>query len=239
MSTELPVGPPVDPLPDGREPQRQRFDGQSVSLLPVDTDRDAADLFASFATSDPDDALWTYMGFGPFASEAAFTAWLAKMEVSEDPLFFSIVPRGIDKAFGMASFLRTDAKQGVTEIGSIWFSPALQRTRAASESIYLMMAHVFDDLRYRRLEWKCNALNAASRRAAIRYGFTFEGIFAKHMIVKGRNRDTAWYAMTDDDWLRVKPIFQTWLNDDNFDAGGGQRQSLSDLMQKRPDYVVQ
>ncbi len=232
MSIERPVGPLVDPLPDGLEPQRQRFDGQSVSLVPVDTDRDASDLFASFATSDPDHALWTYMGFGPFASEAVFATWLAAMEVSEDPLFFSIIPREIDKAFGMSSFLRTDAKQGVTEIGSIWFSPALQRTRAASESIYLMMAHVFDELRYRRLEWKCNALNAASRRAAIRYGFTFEGVFAKHMIVKGRNRDTAWYAMTNDEWPRVKQIFQTWLNDDNFDAGGGQRMSLADLMRE-------
>lgn len=235
MSTEPPVGPLVDSLPDGREPRRERFDGQSVALVPVDTDRDATDLFASFASSDPDDALWTYMGFGPFANEAAFAAWLAKMEVSEDPLFFSIVPLGIDRAFGMASFLRTDAKQGVTEIGSIWFSPALQRTRAASESIFLMMAHVFDDLGYRRLEWKCNALNAASRRAAIRYGFTFEGIFAKHMIVKGRNRDTAWYAMTDDEWPGVKKVFLAWLSEDNFDADGGQRQSLSDLMRECRD----
>lgn len=230
MSTELPVGPPVDPLPDGREPQRQRFDGQSVALVPVDTDRDAADLFASFATSDPEDALWTYMGFGPFANEAAFTLWLAKMEDSKDPLFFSIVPSGIGRAFGMASFLRTDARQGVTEIGSIWFSPALQRTRAASEAIYLMMAHVFDDLGYRRLEWKCNALNAASRRAAIRYGFAFEGVFAKHMIVKGRNRDTAWYAMTDDDWRRVKQVFQAWLSEGNFDSEGRQIKSLARLM---------
>lgn len=229
MSDDLPIGPRVDWTPSGRSPERRVHTGAHVTLEPVEVARHGGDLYASFAGTDQAETLWTYMAYGPFADEAAFTAWLAGLEASEDPLFFAVLPAG-GPPRGVLSFLRMEPEHGVAEVGHIWFGPALQRTRAATEAIFLTMAHVFDDLGYRRFEWKCNALNAASRRAAVRYGFTFEGIFAKHLVLKGRNRDSSWYAMTDDDWPHVKQAFTTWLADANFDADGRQKVALSELI---------
>jgi RimJ/RimL family protein N-acetyltransferase len=167
------------------------------------------------------------MGYGPFPSEAVFRQWLGEREASRDPRFYTIVPRGGGKASGMASLMRITPEHGVIEIGHIWLSPRLQKTCEATDALFVLMRHVMDELSYRRLEWKCDALNAPSRRAALRLGFTFEGIFRQHMVVKGHNRDTAWYAILDHDWPRLRTAFQAWLSDDNFDAQGRQRKPLA------------
>jgi RimJ/RimL family protein N-acetyltransferase len=155
-----------------------------------------------------------------------FEEWLKGREASRDPWFYAFIRRDTGKACGMGSFMRADPANGVIEIGHIWMSPGLQQTRESTEAIFLMIRHCFDDLGVRRLEWKCDALNAPSRRAAERLGFAFEGIFRQHFIVKGRNRDTAWYAMLDKDWPRVRTAFETWLKPENFDASGRQKAKL-------------
>jgi RimJ/RimL family protein N-acetyltransferase len=155
---------------------------------------------------------------------------LAWAETSEDPLYYTLLGLPNERPLGIASYLRITPEFGVIEIGHIWFGPPLQRTTGATEAIYLLAAHAFDDLGYRRLEWKCNALNAGSRRAAERFGFTFEGVFRNHQIVKGRNRDTAWFAITDEDWPAIRTGFQAWLAPENFDANGRQKRSLGDLI---------
>ncbi len=203
-------------------PERKPLRGQRVELRPVDAETDAAPLFA--ASRDP--AIWTYLWEGPYESEEELVRTLEWMAGSEDPLFFTLVT---DAPAGIASYLRITPEHGVIEIGHIWFGTELQRTTAATEAIYLLARHAFDDLGYRRLEWKCNALNEASRRAAERFGFTFEGVFRQHMVVKGRSRDTAWYAIVDGDWPAVRAAFEAWLAPENFDAAGRQRRSLEEL----------
>ena len=146
--------------------------------------------------------------------------------MARDPWFYAYVDRATGKACGMGAFMRNDAANGVVEIGNIWMSPALQKTRQATECIYLMIRHAFSDLGVRRLEWKCDALNGPSRKAALRFGFTFEGIFRQHMIIKGRNRDTAWYAMLDKDWPAIHKAFEAWLDEANFDGQGQQKAKL-------------
>jgi RimJ/RimL family protein N-acetyltransferase len=155
-----------------------------------------------------------------------FREWLKDREASRDPWFYAFIRRDSGKAAGMGSFMRLDAANGSIEIGHIWLSPGLQKTREATEAIFLMMRHCLDELGCRRLEWKCDALNAPSRRAAERFGFTFEGIFRQHFIVKGRNRDTAWYSIIDKEWPPIRAGFQAWLKDGNFDQRGRQKQRL-------------
>jgi RimJ/RimL family protein N-acetyltransferase len=220
-----PVGEPVDKVP-ARLPDGRALFGRSVTVEPVSVARHGGDLWQSFADSDAHGRLWTYMGYGPFADEAAFRQWLAKCEASPDPRFYALVPRNSGKAAGMASLMRITPEHGVIEIGNIWFSPALQRTREATDALFVMIRHALDELGYRRLEWKCDALNAPSRRAALRLGFTFESIFRQHMVIKGRNRDTAWFAILDHEWPRLRAAYQAWLSDDNFDADGRQRKPL-------------
>jgi RimJ/RimL family protein N-acetyltransferase len=166
------------------------------------------------------------MADGPFREPIAFRSALAGKAASEDPLFFAIVERYTGSAAGYAAFLRIEPAHRVVEVGGILFTPSLQRTAGATEAMYLMAAHAFDDLGYRRYEWKCNALNEPSRRAALRLGFTFEGIFRQHMIIKGRNRDTAWYSMLDSEWPARKSAFERWLDPSNFDSNGRQRTPL-------------
>jgi RimJ/RimL family protein N-acetyltransferase len=225
-----PLGPPVEPLPFGRGPERTPIAGAYVRLEPVDEAAHAASLYALSHARPEDAALWTYLAYGPFTDQAAFESWLAERAASEDPLFFAIVEEGSGRASGMASYLNIVPANGCVEIGHIWFAPPLQKTRAATEAIFLMMRHVFDDLGYRRLEWKCDALNAASMRAARRFGFTYEGTFRQHMVVKGRNRDTAWFSLLDREWPTVRAAFERWLAPENFDAAGRQRTSLRVLM---------
>ena len=223
---ERPVGPVVDPLPVGNVPDMRPLHGRWMRLDHVSAVKHAADLYASFDGKDPEGRIWTYLGYGPFASLEEFTEWVKAREAARDPWFYAFVRRDTGKAVGMGSFMRNDAANGVIEIGHIWMSPGLQQTREATETIYLMMRHCFDDLGVRRLEWKCDSLNAPSRKAADRFGFTFEGIFRQHYIIKGRNRDTAWYAMLDTEWPKARAAFEAWLKEDNFDANGQQKAKL-------------
>ena len=225
----LPVGPPVGPLPSGRAPERAPLAGTYARLEPGEVATHAGSLYRRSHARPADAALWTYLAYGPFPDQGAFARWLEERSRSSDPLFFAIVDQGSGEAAGMASYLNIVPANGCIEIGHIWFAPALQKTRAATEAIFLLARHAFDDLGYRRLEWKCDALNAASRRAAGRFGFAYEGTFRQHMIVKGRNRDTAWFALLDHEWPAVRAAFERWLAPENFDAEGRQRTSLSAL----------
>jgi RimJ/RimL family protein N-acetyltransferase len=215
------------PAPSTR-PARAPLSGDRVVLEPLDARAHAAALFAA-GHDAADERLWEFLPYGPFADERELEAWLATAAASPDPLFFAIVPRASGRAAGVVSYLRMTPEHGVVEIGHLWFGAALQRTPAATEAVFLLARHAFDDLGHRRLEWKCDARNDRSRRAAERFGFTFEGVFRQHQIVKGRNRDTAWYAMLDGDWPRVRTGFERWLDPANFDAAGGQRATLEAL----------
>jgi RimJ/RimL family protein N-acetyltransferase len=188
----------------------------------------AASLFAAAQGPDGDPGLWDYLGYGPFADLESFTGWVKDQAASDDPLFFAVVDRATGEARGMVSFMRMDPANGVIEIGHIWFGAGLQRSRGATETIYLLARHAFDALGYRRLEWKCNNENARSKRAAERFGFTFEGVFRQHMITKGRNRDTTWFSIIDNEWPAIRDGFERWLADDNFDAAGNQKRSLAE-----------
>jgi RimJ/RimL family protein N-acetyltransferase len=223
---ERPVGPLVDPLPSGSRPDMRPLHGRWVVLEPVTAEAHARDLFDSFKDSDPEGDVWTYMPYGPWSSFEQFEAWVREKQTSRDPWFYAFIDRATGKAVGMGSFMRCDAANGVIEIGHIWMSPGLQKTKEATEVIFLMIRHCFDDLGVRRLEWKCDALNAPSRKAALRFGFTFEGIFRQHLIVKGRNRDTAWFAMLDKDWQPIRTGFERWLRPENFDDKGRQKAKL-------------
>jgi RimJ/RimL family protein N-acetyltransferase len=197
-----------------------------VLVRAVDAAGDAEPLYAASHPPDGDRSIWTYLWDGPYESAEHLRKMLEFAERSDDPLFFTVVRLPDERPAGIASYMRFEPDHGVLEVGHIWFGHELQRTTAATEAIYLLARRAFDELGYRRLEWKCNALNAASRRAAERFGFTFEGVFRNHMVVKGRNRDTAWYAITSEEWPAIRTAFEAWLAPDNFDAGGRQRRSL-------------
>ena len=219
-----PVGEPVPGWSVRPQPPRTAIDGRYCRIEPLSVADHAADLHAANA-ADTEGRMWTYMGYGPFESAEAYATWAMPMEGSSDPLFHAIVDRRTAKAAGVAAYLRIDAAVGVIEVGHIALSPALQRTAAATEAMWLLMRRAFE-LGYRRYEWKCDTLNEPSRRAALRLGFTFEGIFRQATIYKGRNRDTAWYAIVDSDWPRIDAAFRRWLEPANFDAGGRQRTAL-------------
>jgi len=228
------IGPEV-PVGEARRPERTRLEGRDVLLVPIEVAAHGPQLYAR--SHGPDrEALWAYLWDGPYPSEQAFLDNLAIKAASEDPFFFTILERGSGDAVGVASYLRITPKDRTIEVGSILFTPRLQRTRGATEAMYLMARHAFDTLGYRRYEWKCNALNAPSRRAARRFGFTFEGIFRQHMIVKGRSRDTAWFAIIDRDWPTRKAAFEAWLAPSNFDPDGRQRTPL--VMPPVPEVVA-
>jgi RimJ/RimL family protein N-acetyltransferase len=194
-------------------------------LVPLDPAAHADALYDGSHGADKD-PLWLYLFDGPFPDRAAFRAALEQKARSDDPLFFAILDRATARAVGYACLMRIEPAHRVIEVGSILYTPTLQHTVGATEAMYLLARHVFEDLGYRRYEWKCNALNEPSRRLALRLGFTFEGIFHQHMIVKGRTRDTAWYAMLDNEWPARKAAFERWLAPENFDAQGRQRASL-------------
>ena len=199
--------------------------GRTCDLVPLDVAH-SADLHAAF-DADETETLWTYMPTGPFGSEADYRDWVQTAHSSKDPLFFTVIDKSSGRAVGVASFLRIQPQNGVAEVGYITFSPALQRTPMATEAMYLMMKRVFDELGYRRYEWKCDALNAPSRRAAQRLGFSYDGLFKQALVYKGRNRDTAWFSILDKDWPRLKVCFETLLAPGNFDKNGQQRMRLS------------
>jgi RimJ/RimL family protein N-acetyltransferase len=209
-----------------RTPERTPLEGETVRLEPVDPARHARDLFTA---SESAPSLWDHLAYGPFENQEAFTDWLEDRAASDDPLFYAIIDRASGRAQGMASYMRIMPEHGVIEIGHIWFAPILQRTRQATEAIYLLARHAFDDLGDRRFEWKCDSLNVPSRRAAERFGFVYEGVFRQHMVVKGRNRDTAWFSIIDREWPAVRAAFEAWLAPENFDVEGRQRKSLRDV----------
>lgn len=219
---DRPVGARVDGFAPPPQPGPAVIGGRSVRLERLDPDRHAGPIHEAAAGAD---WIWDYLGYGPFASAADYAAWAQGVAGGGDPLFYAFVDSGGGRALGLGSFLRIDPGNGVIEIGHILITPPMQRTTAASEAIMLMVGWAFDH-GYRRVEWKCNALNAPSRAAAERFGFVYEGTFRQHMIVKGRNRDTAWYAITDADWPSVRARWIDWLAPANFDAAGRQRRSL-------------
>ncbi len=223
-----PIGAPVEGWSERRRPPRTPIDGRCCRIEPIDPERHAADLHAA-NLADGDGRNWTYLAYGPFGSLADYRAWLSSTCLGDDPLFLTLIDRETGPAAGVASYLRIDPPVGVIEVGHINFSPRLQRTAAATEAMYLMMRRVFDELGYRRYEWKCDALNAVSRNAAERLGFRFEGVFRQATIYKGRNRDSAWYSIIDGEWPALKGAFERWLDAANFDADGRQRLSLSHL----------
>jgi RimJ/RimL family protein N-acetyltransferase len=221
----------LDDWKGARAPERAAIIGRAARLEPVDPARHAAALFEAASGAD---SIWDYLAYGPFADQDAFTSWLEARAASTDPLFFTVVDLAAGAARGMASYMRMDPPNGVIEIGHIWFAPSLQRSKAATEAIYLLARHAFDDLGNRRLEWKCDSLNLPSRRAAERFGFVYEGIFRQHMVIKGRNRDTAWFAMTDGDWPACRAAFEAWLSPSNFDEQGRQRRTLTAIRGSLP-----
>ncbi|MCJ2114592.1 GNAT family N-acetyltransferase [Methylobacterium sp. WL30] len=225
-------GQPIGPaLPDWRPrplPPREAMQGRTCRVEPLDAERHGADLFSAFSAA-PDRRGWTYLGNTLPETEGAYRAELAAMAAGADPLFHAVVDAGTGRAVGIASYLRIDPANGVIEVGHLHFSALLARRPAATEAMALMMARAFDELGYRRYEWKCDALNAPSRAAALRYGFTFEGVFRNAVVVKGRSRDTAWFSVTDAEWPRVRAAFGAWLAPDNFFEDGRQRRSLADL----------
>jgi RimJ/RimL family protein N-acetyltransferase len=221
----LPIGPQVDPSPAPR-PARSTLRGRLATIVPLDPAAHAEALYRG--THGPDRGeLWLYLSEGPFADLGSFRVYLQKRAAAEDPLSFTIIDNASGQAAGHASYMRMAPEHRVIEIGNIFYATTLLRSAAGTEAMYLMARHVFEDLGYRRYEWKCNALNGRSRQAALRLGFSFEGIFRQHMIQKGRNRDTAWFAMLDHEWPARKRRFEQWLNPANFDADGRQIVRLS------------
>ncbi|MBB3935665.1 GNAT family N-acetyltransferase [Aureimonas phyllosphaerae] len=200
--------------------------GEHVRVEPMHDARRFAELCQAF---EGHDRLWDYLAYGPFETAEDFGRFANANYLGTDPMFHAIVPTSSNRAEGVAALMRIDPANGVIEIGHICLSPRLQQTRAATEAFALLFSRVFDKLGYRRLEWKCNDQNMPSKRAAARLGFTFEGVFRQHMVVKGRNRDTAWFSIVDAEWPKVKAGFEAWLQPENFDAKGRQRRSLSQL----------
>lgn len=221
------IGFPVIDWKTALRPAHKIFKGKYCKLEPLNTAQHAKDLFLAYQL-DRDGANWTYLPYGPFETLSSFSVWVEQSSLTSDPLFFAIISNETEKAVGVASYLRIDPANGVIEVGHLNFSPLMQKTPVATEAMWLMMKEAFS-LGYRRYEWKCNAFNIPSRYAAQRLGLSYEGIFRQAVIVKGRNRDTAWYAAIDKEWPALDDAFQTWLSPDNFDADGRQRISLSKL----------
>jgi RimJ/RimL family protein N-acetyltransferase len=208
-----------------RRPDAAVIEGTHVRLERLDADAHAADLHRAFSGHD---ALWDYMPYGPFGSAAAYHRWIRETATGDDPVFHAVRDMATGRCGGVASYLRITPDMGVIEVGHICIAPEMQRGRAATEAMFRMMEWAFD-AGYRRYEWKCNALNLASRRAAVRFGFSYEGVFRQAAIVKGRNRDTAWFAVVDKDWSALRAAYEAWLSPANFDSDGRQRERLSDL----------
>jgi RimJ/RimL family protein N-acetyltransferase len=229
---DLPLGEPLE-WTAAKRPERPALHGAHVLARPLDPAADAEPLYDLSHPPDGDPTIWTYLPDGPYRSADHLCEMLVAAQGAQDSLYFTLVGLPERRPLGIAAYLRMTPAFGAIELGHIWFGVPLQRTTAATEAIYLLAAYAFDDLRYRRLEWKCNSLNAASRRAADRFGFTFEGVFRQHQVIKGRNRDTAWYAITDVDWPAIRAGFQSWLSPHNFDGEGRQLRSLRELIATR------
>jgi RimJ/RimL family protein N-acetyltransferase len=223
-----PVGAPVPGWVPRPHPPRTATGGRFCTVEPLDPARHAAQLFAAYA-EDAEGRLWSYLPRGPYASAEEYRVWAEGAARLDDPLTHAIVDNASGAAVGTAAFMRIEKAVGVIEVGSITYSPRLQRRPAATEAMYLMMRRVFDELGYRRYEWKCHSLNTASRAAALRLGFQYEGLFRQATIARGRNRDTMWFSVIDREWPGLRAAFERWLDPANFDAEGRQRRSLATL----------
>jgi RimJ/RimL family protein N-acetyltransferase len=221
-----PLGQRIDHWQNAQLPKAISLQGQYCRLEPLNPDIHGQALY--LANSTDDGSMWTYLPYGPFEQLSDYMAWLTQISAGSDPLFYVIISQATQQPLGLASFLRIDPANGVIEVGHLAYSPSLRHTVMATEAMYLMMQYAFD-LGYRRYEWKCNALNHPSRHAALRLGFTFEGIFRQAMINKGRNRDTAWFSIIDSEWPALKQVMQQWLDPQNFNAEGQQLSALSVL----------
>ncbi|WP_249696326.1 GNAT family protein [Stappia sp. WLB 29] len=221
------IGPDVPGWTPRELPPRSVMQGRTCRLEPYEP-RHAAGLFAAYR-EDADGRNWTYLGYGPVETEAEFLKFAEATYRSEDPLFHVVVDAASGRELGIASYLRIDAANGVIEVGHINFSPLMQGSVQSTEAMYLMMRRVFDELGYRRYEWKCDALNGPSRRAAGRLGFSYEGTFRQAMVYKGRNRDTAWFSILDSEWPHLRTAFEAWLSPENFDLQGRQIQRLEEI----------
>lgn len=223
-----PVGAPVEDWSARPRPPASPMFGRFCRLERLDADRHTAELHAAHRTAR-DAGNWTYLPVGPFATEKAYDTFLRAQAAKSDPFHHVVIDAASGKAVGMAAFMRIDPGNGVIEIGHVAFSPLLQQTSAATETIYLLLRRAFDELGYRRVEWKCDSLNSASRRAAERFGFHHEGVFRQAVVYKGRTRDTAWFGMIDRDWPAMRTAFERWLSPDNIGPDGVQRRTLMDI----------
>ena len=221
------IGEPVPGWAARPLPPRTAMQGRFCRIEPLEAGRHARDLQDAFAPASP--ASWTYLPdyMGPHTGLAAWQAWLESAEASSDALWHAIVDPASGRAVGIACYLRMDPASGSIEVGGVLFSPQLQKTAAATEAMVLMMARAFDELGYRRYEWKCDSRNAPSRAAALRLGFTFEGTFRQHMVYRGRTRDSDWFSILDTEWPRLREAFQGWLSPENFDGEGRQKKGLA------------
>jgi RimJ/RimL family protein N-acetyltransferase len=207
------LGKMTEELTPGRwaRPNPAAFEGQHVRITRLDPETDIDELYAVSHGTAEFERLWTYLGYGPFADKGAMLAWLRSIRDSPDPLFYTVYSRTLERKVGMLSILNIVAEMGRAELGHIWYSPLAQRSMVNTETIFLFLRHLFDDLHYRRVEWKCDNNNEPSKRAALRLGFQYEGLFRKHMIVKGKNRDTAWFSITDDEWPALRANFEAYF----------------------------
>jgi RimJ/RimL family protein N-acetyltransferase len=222
-----PIGFPVINWKIPLRPPREIMVGRFSRVEPISVEEHASDLFEAYS-ADAENRIWTYLPYGPFATFDLYRTWMERTCLGDDPLLYAIIDAKTGKSSGTAGYLRIDPKNGVIEVGHVNYSPALQRSPAATEAMYLMMKHVFE-LGYRRYEWKCDALNQKSRRAARRLGFSYEGIFRQAVLHKGRNRDTAWFSVIDQEWPVLKKAYEQWLDPSNFNGTGQQKVRLSDL----------
>lgn len=223
-----PIGFPVGGWSARERPPQTAMRGRYCAVEPLDPDRHAPDLYTAYS-ADRDGRMWTYLPWGPYTSAAQYLAAAQAFLQRANSVTHAVVDRASGRAAGVASYLNINPSAGSIEVGAIAYAPALQRTRAGTEAMYLMMRRVFDELGYRRYEWKCNSLNAPSRAAAGRYGFRYEGLFRQADVVKGHNRDTTWFSITDAEWPALKAAFERWLDPANFDGEGRQRESLAAL----------
>lgn len=223
-----PVGRPIENWTGCALPPRSPMTGNHVTVTPLDIERDATQLFAANQAAQ-DGSRFTYLPTGPYENFADYKAWIESMVATDDPMLHAIIDQKTNTAVGVAAFMRIDKANGVIEVGNINYAPALSKTIGATEAMYLMMKRAFDELGYRRYEWKCDDQNAPSRAAATRYGFTYEGTFRNHLVYKGRNRDTAWFSITSEEWPDVRAAFEAWLSPENFDDHGKQRRHLDDF----------
>lgn len=227
---QQPIGPALPDWVPRPLPSRTSIQGRYCRLDPLKADRHAADLYNAFSKAS-DGRDWTYMFFGPFDDAASHYAYIENAAASDDPLHYAIIDPETERAIGTLALMRITPDYGVIEVGHVTYSPLLKNTCAATEAQYLLMRYAFDELGYRRYEWKCDSLNAPSRSAALRLGFTFEGIFRQAIVYRGRSRDTAWFSIIDSEWPAIRLGLEQWLSPENFNEAGVQRQKLTTLIQ--------